>query len=64
MPRIHAVIDDELLAAAERAHPSAPSRKALLEEGLRALVARGAARDLALMVRNQEFELRPVPRRR
>ena len=62
--RIHAVVDDELFRAAQEACPEARSKKAILEEALRALVERAAARDLARMVRDQAFEIGTVPRRR
>lgn len=62
--RIHAVLDDELLQAAEEACPDLSTRTALLEEALRALIERNAARDLAKMVRGHRFALDDVPRRR
>lgn len=62
--RIHAVVDDELFRAAQQACPHAASKRALLEDALRALVERRAAQDLARMVRDRSFELRPVTRRR
>ncbi len=61
--RIHAVIDDQLFEAAQEACPSASSKTALLEEALRALVERSAARDLAAMLREQRLEILDVPRR-
>jgi hypothetical protein len=62
--RIHAVIDEELFRAAQAACPEARTKTALLEEALKALVERSAARELARLVRNREIEIAPVPRRR
>jgi hypothetical protein len=62
--RIHAVIDDELFRLAEDAFPGVRSKTALLEEALRALVERSAARDLARMLRHHPVDLTEVPRRR
>ncbi len=62
--RIHAIVDDEIFRAAQAACPDAPTKRALLENALRALVEQRAAKDLAKMVQGFEFAIEPVPRRR
>lgn len=55
-------LDDDLLAEAQRL-PGMRERTALIHEGLRALIERESARQLARLG-GSEPALRPIPRRR